>query len=456
MKITVVGCGYVGLVSGVGLAASGHEVTGVDISEERVGVIRQGKSPFYEPGLERGLAEVFESGQFQVATKLESVAEAEVIMICVGTPAARNGAIELKMLREAIHQIADAFRNGDHYQVVVVRSTVVPGTTESLVWPVIERAAKFRAHPVGLAVNPEFLREGRALKDFLNPDRIVIGELDSRSGETLSKVYEAFDAPLIRTTPAAAEMIKYTSNALLATLISFSNEIARICESLPGVDVEEVLNALHLDRRLTLRADGRRISAGINQYLKAGCSYGGSCLPKDVEALIALARERRLEPQLLTAVQAVNQSQRIHLVDLAERSIGGLKGKRALILGLSFKEGTDDVRDSPAFTVAAELLRRGASVVVADPLVKKEQVRELLELGAQFADDPVSAFKSAELCFITTSAAEFKFVGAALGPAALATKQPVVVDGRRVISPSAVSRNQNYIAIGLGSAVPRS
>src|SRR5712691_13056422 len=159
MKITVVGCGYVGLVSGIGLAASGHEVTGVDISEERVGVIRQGKSPFYEPGLERALAEVFKSGQFQVAARLESVAEADVIMICVGTPAARDGAIELKMLREALNHIADALRNGDHYQVVVVRSTVVPGTTESLVWPVIERAAKFRTHPVGLAVNPEFLRE---------------------------------------------------------------------------------------------------------------------------------------------------------------------------------------------------------------------------------------------------------------------------------------------------------
>jgi nucleotide sugar dehydrogenase len=307
-----------------------------------------------------------------------------------------------------------------------------------------------RGSPIGLAVNPEFLREGRALEDFLQPDRIVIGELDVRSGDALAKLYETFGVPIIRTNSATAEMIKYTSNALLATLISFSNEIARVCESVPGVDVEDVLNTVHLDRRLTQVVDGRRVSAGINHYLKAGCGYGGSCLPKDLRALIAFARERGVESGLLKAVQAVNESQPVHFVDLAESWAGGLSGKQALVLGLSFKDGTDDIRESTGVAVARNLLERGASVTMYDPLVKKAQVMELLRLGAEFVDEPVSAFRCADVCFITTSAPEFKFVETVLDPTSPGTKQTMVVDGRRILSRGRLSAGNSYIATGIG------
>jgi UDPglucose 6-dehydrogenase/GDP-mannose 6-dehydrogenase len=450
MKVAVVGCGHVGLITGVGLAAAGHGVIAIDISEERIEAINRGQVPFYEPGLERALADVLRNGNFQASTDLQSVIEADLITICVGTPSASDGSIDLSVFREAVSQVARVLRNAQHYQVVVVRSTVVPGTTESLVWPILQQTMTSRGSPIGLAVNPEFLREGRALEDFLQTDRIVIGELDVRSGDALAKLYETFGVPIIRTNSATAEMIKYTSNALLATLISFSNEIARVCESVPGVDVEDVLNTVHLDRRLTQEVDGRRISAGINHYLKAGCGYGGSCLPKDLRALIAFARKRGVEPGLLEAVNTVNESQPIHFVNLAERWAGSLQGKRTLVLGLSFKDGTDDVRESPGITIVRNLLERGALVEINDPVVRKEQVVEVLKLGAEFVDDPISAFKGADVCFITTSAPEFKFVETVLDPTSPGTKQTIVVDGRRILSRDALAASNNYIATGIG------
>lgn len=451
MKIAVVGCGHVGLVTGVGLAAVGHSVTAIDISPQQVDFINRGQVPFYEPGVELALGDAMSQGRFQASLDLGRVVEADLIMICVETPSADDGSIDLSVLREAVGQVARTLQDSRRYQVVVVRSTVVPGTTESLVLPIVQEAAKLRRGPLGLAVNPEFLREGRALEDFLHPDRVVIGQLDAPSGDALAEAYQGFGAPLVRTTPATAEMTKYTSNVLLATLISFSNEIARICESVPGVDVEDVLNTVHLDHRLTQVVDGHRKPAGINHYLKAGCGFGGSCLPKDLRALIAFAKSRGTEPALLKAVRAINESQPVHFVDLAERWAGSLRGKEVLVLGLSFKDGTDDIRESAGVAVARDLLERGASVMLYDPLVKREQVLDLVRLGAKFVDDPVSAFSRADTCFLTTLAPEFKFIEGMVGSDSSEPRQTMVVDGRRLLSGSALSACSIYVGTGIGS-----
>jgi len=372
-------------------------------------------------------------------------------MICVGTPSNADGSINTSILRRAADQLADAMRAGDRYQTVVVRSTVTPGTTRSLVGGALDRVRSGRREGLGLAVNPEFLREGRAMQDFLNPDRIVIGETDAASGEPLDQLYHGFDAPVLRTSLETAEMMKYTSNTLLATLISFSNEIATICESIPGLDADEVLSSVHLDRRLTQVIDGRRVPAGITHYLKAGCGFGGSCLPKDLRALISHARARNVVPGLLEAVNSVNENQPRHLVDLAERSVGDLGGKRVLVLGLSFKEGTDDIRESPGIAVSEHLLSLGSTVLVSDPIVNRSQVEGLLELGAEFVDEPESAFHEADLCVVTTSDPAFKFIeNMANGKSS--KPQPVIVDGRRALSRPGQMPDSNYLAIGLSGA----
>ena len=448
MDVTIVGCGPVGLVTGVGVALTGHDVTVVDTSQQRVAAVSRGEAVFYEPGLQPALAGVLREGRFRATSNLHSASNADLVMICVGTPSNEDGSIDTSILRKAVNQVAEALRSGDRYQTVVVRSTVTPGTTRSLVGPALGRVRSTRHEGLGLAVNPEFLREARAMQDFLNPDRIVIGETDAASGEPLDRLYRTFDAPVLKTSLESAEMMKYTTNTLLATLISFSNEIARICESIPGLDADEILAGVHLDRRLTHLLDGRQIPAGITHYLKAGCGYGGSCLPKDLRALISYARDRDVVPGLLEAVNSVNENQPGHLVDLAERSIGDLDGKRVLVLGLSFKEGTDDIRESPGIAVSEHLVWRGANVQIFDPIVKRSQVKGLLDLGAKFVDEPESVFHAADLCVVTTTDPTFKFIEV-LANGSSGKTRPFIVDGRRAISRSSVHPESNYLAIGL-------
>lgn len=452
MKLTVVGCGYVGLVTGVGLASRGHVVTGIDASHERVDAINGGRVPFFEPGLEEALSQAILLGKYHACVDFHAVRDADLVMLCVGTPSATDGCIDLSMLRAATHSVAQELKSASHCPMVVVRSTVIPGTTESVILPILEQVTKFRGALAELAVNPEFLREGQALEDFFSPDRIVIGQLNTRSGDRLEELYQGFDAPVIRTNPATAEMIKYSANALLATLVSFSNELARICERIRGVDVEEVLSAVRQDRRLTVMTNGLRIQAGINHYLKAGCGYGGSCLPKDLRALIEFGREIGIEPHLLQAVHAVNDSQPSHFVDLAQTSVDTLEGKRVLVLGLGFKAGTDDIRESPGILIASNLLQRGAIVTVADPLVRRDQVSELISAGAEYSEDPTLSFQNSEVCFITTSAPEFEFVEGTLKNPPHRAPGPLIVDGRRILASQPTASRERYIGIGLGSS----
>lgn len=439
MNVCVVGCGYVGLVTALALARSGHRVVGVEGDDPRRETIAGGTPPFHEPELPELLAAELESGRFQVTGDLRRAVDAEVVLLAVQTPPEPSGGIDLSYLRAAAADLAAVLAERPARRVVAVRSTVVPGTVDGVLAPL------FTDGRTAVASNPEFLSEGSAVQDCLHPDRVVVGCRDDHGSELLRRLYEPLRAPVIVTDPPTAELAKYASNALLAALISFSNEIARIAESLPDVDVEDVLGIVHRDRRLSPVVNGEVVRPGILSYLKAGAGYGGSCLPKDLSALLAFSRESGQEHPLLEAIRAVNDSQPRRVVDLAEAAVGALGGRRAAVLGVAFKGGTDDVRSSPALRVLDELLERGADVVAYDPLVDAAALPAYAE-RVQFARSVEEALDGAAVAVVTTNAAEFTGLRSAAEEHPGAA--PVIVDGRRALDPDA-----SDVAIGRGPAL---
>ena len=304
MKIAVVGTGYVGLTTALLFAELGHDVIAVDVDADKVEKINRGVCPIYEPGADELLAKHV-GKNLRASTEYE-IEDADVIFICVGTPSREDGSMDTQYLESAALEIGKRMREG---AIVVVKSTVVPGTTEGLVIPILERESRMRKGEFGVAMNPEFLREGLAIYDTFHPDRIVIGELDERSGNVLEELYRPLNAPILRTKIKVAEMIKYTSNAFLAMKISFANEIANICERL-GIDVYEVMKGVGMDHRIS------------PHFLNAGAGFGGSCFPKDVKALISLAKRTGYEPKLLEDVLKINDYMPKHVVELAEKEHG--------------------------------------------------------------------------------------------------------------------------------------
>jgi UDPglucose 6-dehydrogenase len=288
VNISIIGTGYVGLVTGACLAEKGHRVICVDVDEEKVRTIGQGIPPFFEVGLKELLRKHI-NARFRATTDLRrSVVEADLSLIAVGTPF-DGKEIDLSYVKEAARQIGDALKEKTEYSVVVVKSTVVPGTTDDVVRPILEQASGKRVgKDFGLGMNPEFLTEGQAVADFMNPDRIVLGAIDDKSMRLMVELYDGFDGtPILKTNNKTAEMIKYASNAMLATQISFANEIGNLCSTLGGVDVVDVMKGVHLSYYLRPRTkDGQRVQAPISSFLEAGCGFGGSCLPKDVKALV--------------------------------------------------------------------------------------------------------------------------------------------------------------------------
>jgi UDPglucose 6-dehydrogenase len=441
LKVSIVGAGYVGLVSGVCLAHVGHDVICVDLDADKVAAINAGSSPIHEDGLEELLGEVI-GERFRATTDLAAaITETQVTIIAVGTPFGEER-IDLRQIVAAAEHVGEALATVDRYHIVVVKSTVVPGTTEDVIGPAIERASGRRiGHDLGLAMNPEFLREGMAVADFLEPDRIVLGGVDTRALDVLSELYAVFeDTPILRVSPRTAEMIKYTSNALLATLISFSNEVGNLCAEL-GTDVVEVLEGVHLDRRLSPVVDGRRVVPGILTYLGAGCGFGGSCFPKDVKALVAHGEALGVGMPVLRGVLEVNESQPGVLVDVLRRHLD-LAGARIVVLGAAFKPGTDDVRESPALRIVPALREAGAEVVVHDPIALANFAASVGANGVIYIDDLASALEDADAAVLVTAWPEY----AAL-PGLLATHDTLLVDGRRMLRAEGVSR---YDGVGYG------
>lgn len=418
MRVSIVGTGYVGLVTGACLAEAGHEVTCVDMIRERVAMVNAGKPPFHEPGLEELLA----SAGIRATLDLDNaVRESDLTMIAVGTPF-DGTSIDLSFVESVAAQIGMALAAKDGYHVVVVKSTVVPGTTEKVVLPFLEKHSGKRAgSDFGVGMNPEFLSEGTALRDARRPDRIVLGGIDPRTLGVMAALYEPWhETPILMVSTAAAEMIKYASNAFQAMLISFSNEMANLASTVEGVDIVEVERGLHLSELIR--------DAPVVSFLKSGCGFGGSCFPKDLAALAAFGAKQGVPMDIASAVLNVNRSQPARLVSL----LGEVSGKRVAVLGVSFKPGTDDIRESPAIDIISLLQERGADVVAFDPVAVAPDVTQASTLD--------EALTGADAVVLVTAWPEFAGV-----PEKLAGRSIPVADGRRLWSPEAF---QDYRAIG--------
>jgi len=437
-KISVVGFGYVGLTTAVCFASRGLFVRGFDVDGAKVSGINSGIVPFHEPQVSDLLKSSLKAG---FAASSDRIELGDIIFITVGTPSASDGAIDLSYIKSASEMIGKALKNSRGYRLIIVKSTVVPGTTEGVVKPIIESfSGKKVGDGFGLCMNPEFLREGSAVKDMYEPDRLVIGEYDRRSGDVLESFYKIFYKdkmpPLLRTNLVNAEFIKYANNAFLATKISFANTIANIAQRTPGADVTVIAKGIGLDNRIGSR------------FLNAGLGFGGSCFSKDVKALVAFSKQSGYDPILLNDSNEVNNRQPLVALQLARTILGTLKGKRIAILGLSFKPDTDDIREAVSLPIIKKLLEEGAIVVAYDP-VALENGSKVFGNQIEYAKAAVDALENAECCIIVTEWDEFRKLRAE--DFASKMKNTVIVDGRRIFDPiNFIGKVSKFAAVGLG------
>ncbi|MEF8779341.1 MAG: UDP-glucose 6-dehydrogenase AglM [Haloferacaceae archaeon] len=440
MKVTIVGSGYVGTTLAACLADLGHEVVALDVDESPVESINAGESPIHEPGLDELIAE-HAGGNLTATTDYSAVAESDVTFLALPTPSRDDGSIDVAAVESGAESVGKALAEAEGAgaltpdeaarRLVVVKSTVTPDVPEEVVVPAMERGLGRPLAPgddgpdggagrfdVEVATNPEFLREGSAVSDLLNPDKMVFGYEADWAGELLEAVYEPLlsgDVPVVRTDPATAMMIKYANNAFLAAKISLINEIGNVCKEY-GVDAYEVADAIGLDDRIG------------EQFLRSGVGWGGSCFPKDVDALRAAARERGYEPALLDAAVEVNESQPARLLELLDRHVD-IAGKRVAVLGLAFKPGTDDTRNSRAVPVVEGLTDRGADVVAYDPVAEADIRERYPHLTFEATDSAAAALADAHAAVVVTDWDEF----ATLDSEFDAMAEPVVIDGRRIV-----------------------
>jgi GDP-mannose 6-dehydrogenase len=353
MQVSIFGLGYVGCVSAASLAADEHEVIGVDVNPDKVAAINEGRSPIVEPGLDDTLAEAVRRKRLRATTSTEeAVAGSDISLVCVGTPSHRNGSLDLTYLERVCGQIGRALRDKASYHVVVIRSTVLPGTTHRIVIPALEReSGKTYGEGFGVSVNPEFLREGSALKDFRKPPLTLVGHNHAADATGTIALYQSIDAPLVSTNIRVAEMMKYTSNTWHALKVCFANEIGNLCKQV-GVDSHEVMEIFCRDEKLNLSS----------YYLKPGFAFGGSCLPKDVRALQYRAKEADLDLPVISSILASNRLQISHAFD----QVMDTGKKRIGLLGFSFKAGTDDLRESPMVILGEALLGKGLTLRIFD------------------------------------------------------------------------------------------
>ena len=406
MKIAVFGTGYVGLVSAVGLAHTGKNIICIDNNQEKVEKIKKGISPIYEPGLDELLQKNKE--RLEITSDADAAIKAsDVVIIAVGTPFDGNH-IDLSYIRQAAKEIGEAIKGDEGYKVVVVKSTVIPDTTMGVVRPIVLEHSGKQEEEVGFAMNPEFLREGNAVEDFMNPDRIVLGVSSKKAEAILREVYDGYsDSTIIVTNPTTAEMIKYTANSFLALTISFSNEIARMCENLPGVDSEEVFNGVIHDKRFSPIIDGKRITPQLSTYMRAGIGFGGSCFPKDVKALRAFSEDLKVDGRLLQGLLHINETQLEHVFKIGLNNYENGKARRIAILGTAFKPNTDDIRESPGMKLAKMALENDMEVAVQDYIALQNTKKEL---GAKvdYFKDPLDAVKDADIIYVTTIWPQYK------------------------------------------------
>jgi UDPglucose 6-dehydrogenase len=410
-RVGVIGAGYVGLVTGVCMASLGCQVTLRDIDAAKVASLNDGQVPIYEPGLVELMAE--HADRLTYTLSLERMLErSEIVFIAVDTPPTYSGDADLSRVMAVVDELERVGADSRH--VLVMKSTVPVGTGERVR---AELDARGLAQ-VGYCSNPEFLKEGAAIADFLHPDRVVIGAFDAEHGDRVAQLYAPLEAPVVRTTVPSAEMVKYASNAFLATKISFINEIANVCEEV-GADVDVVAHGMGLDRRIG------------SSFLRAGIGFGGSCFPKDVSALKQLAGNSGYHFQLLTSVIEVNELQKRRVIGKLKKHLGALEGRRVALLGLAFKPETDDMREASSLVLAARLLAEGASVTAFDPVVTMSSERLK---GVELKPDVIGAVQGADAAVLVTEWRDI--VDADWGHVHDRMRTPVLIDGRNALDPA--------------------
>jgi UDPglucose 6-dehydrogenase len=424
-RLTVVGAGYVGLVTVACMAELGHDIVAMDLDADRVRILREGGVPIFEPGLTELIAKNRDHVEF-TTDPAYAYAQGEFIFICVDTPSTYSGDADLSRIWQAVDNLPPD--EGCH--VLITKSTVPVGTGAAVQAELTQRGY---GH-IGYASNPEFLREGSAIADFMHPDRIVVGSDDLSTADKVAGLYHSIECPIVKTDVASAEMIKYASNAFLATKISFINEIANVCEA-TGADVTVVAHGMGLDRRIG------------PQFLQAGIGYGGSCFPKDVSALKQIAGNSGYHFQLLNAVIEVNELQKRRVIGKLKRYLGDeLRGKRIALLGLAFKPNTDDIRQAASIILASRLLAEGAQVVGYDPIAI-ENTRALLPT-VTYASSAMEALERADACVLVTEWGEFLDLDWLLAKEVMS--RPIVIDGRNALDGSALV-NMGYTYEGVGT-----
>jgi UDPglucose 6-dehydrogenase len=431
MRIAMIGTGYVGLTTGTCLANLGNDVICVDIGREKIARLEKGELPFYEPGL-RDLVEInVREKRLSFTTEIGSAINiSDVIFIAVGTPEGSNGEANLSSVFSVAQAIGRAITG---YKLVVIKSTVPIGTGER-VRAIIKENLKSQVQ-FDLASNPEFLREGAAVNDFMIPDRVVIGVDSGKAKELLMDIYKGIERtgrPVMVTDPRSSELIKYASNAMLAARISFMNELSALCEKAGG-DIKQIAKGMGLDSRIGPR------------FLQAGTGYGGSCFPKDVKALKHILDSLGCSSQMMTAIDEINERQKSSLVPKVVKMVGDARGRKIAVWGLAFKPKTDDLREAPSLVIISELQKLGAKITAFDP-VAKENARKLLK-GVEFAIDPYDAVKDASCLVIVTEWDQFRELDREKVKRLM--KEPNIVDGRNIYEPSEMKAiGINYVGVG--------
>ena len=437
MKIAVIGLGFVGLTLSSVLASRGITTIGIDSDIKKCSKIAKGIPTFFEPNLEKTLKKALKE-KLIITNKLYSINNCDFIFITVGTPEKKNGEIDLSFIKAVVSSVGKLISKNKKKPIILIKSTVIPGTMKNVVLPILERNSKKKAgKDFGLISNPEFLQESRAIHDTIKPHVVVLGGYRTKFMRKTEKFFSRFNpnVPIIITNHQTAEMIKYAHNSFLSTKISFINQIANICQVIPDTNVDDVANAIGLDPRIG------------NLFLNAGPGYGGSCLPKDIKAIINLSSKLGVNPTLLTAVEKINKQQISHIVTLVKQNIGKINGKKLTILGVAFKPGTDDIRGSVSIDLVKRLLKLGAKITIHDPKAL-ENARKIFHDNTKYVKSVPSALKDCQCAIIMTQWKDYEKIN---NKTIKQMAKKFIIDTRRVLSNK--NLDAKYYAIGLGQKI---
>ncbi len=446
MNIGIIGAGYVGITTGICLADLGHRIHIYDIDGQKINELQNKKMPFFESGLQNLLEKVIDTKFLTINSNLDEIIQnTDGCFVCVGTPTTQ-GQIDLTQITESIKAIANSIKNHNkNNYVIIIRSTVVPTTTAIQILPILKN--KLSENNFGLCVAPEFLREGVALEDFMNPDKIVIGSSKKIDSLFVEKIFASFkeNCEFIHTNYETAELIKYTNNAFFSTLISFSNEISNIAEKLPNVDPYQILKALISDKRITTNHSNTKIIPTLASYLIPGCGFGGSCFPKDVKAILNFANTNKVETPLLKAVLEINNERPQKMVSLCESILKNLNNKKISILGLTFKPDTGDIRSSPALDAIKLFEEKGSKIFVFDPMIKKIPDALSNYQNCTISQTIEESLQDSDAALLFTKWQEFKNIDEKFLKKFM--KNPIIIDGRGFLNQENFEKG-TYFKIG--------